>query len=71
MGFSFSFGLKDEKAHMAEGFALALDIFEDLETRRNAILKLDYYFFFKFIQIHHEQERLFKERRDKARRIDT
>ncbi len=31
----FSGGLGDERAHMGEGFALALDIFEDLENRRS------------------------------------
>jgi len=30
----FSNGLSDDRAHMAEGFALALDTFEDLDNRR-------------------------------------
>ena len=33
MNFFRSFILEDQ-AHMAEGFALALDLFEDLENRR-------------------------------------
>ena len=32
----FSSGVNDERAHLAEGLALALDIFEDLEAKRNS-----------------------------------
>ena len=37
----FTYGLNDDRMHLAEGLALALDLFEDLETKhwKNKYLK--------------------------------
>lgn len=50
MKFFRSFILEDQ-AHMAEGFALALDLFEDLENRRRgnkSVLLFDKFNFLRY-----------------------